>query len=475
MQSPQQVSWPTWAALEGLYAQQRAAFAGDSYPSLAARDARLARLAGLLREHAAALAAAVSRDFGNRSVHETQLLELFPTLQAIRHARRHLRTWMRPARRGVTVWFKPGRARIESQPLGVVGIIAPWNYPISLAIEPLAGALAAGNRAMVKLSEFAPATSALLAELVAATFAPAEVAVVQGDATVAGAFARLPFDHLLFTGSTRVGASVMRAAADLLTPVTLELGGKSPALVAPDYPLPHAVARILAGKCLNAGQTCIAPDYALVPAERVDEFVALARQEFAASYPDWRTTPDYTSVVNARHFERLIGYLEDARAKGAVIVPLAAGEPDRESRRIPATILLNVRDGMQVMRDEIFGPLLPLVPYRDLGEAIAYINARPRPLSLCCFDRNRARTERVLRETVSGGVTVNDALLHYAQPGLPFGGVGPSGMGRYHGREGFDAFSHRKAVFVQSRWNGMALFKPPYGRRFEAIVRLLLR
>lgn len=386
---------------------------------------------------------------------------------------------MKPRRRAVSIWFWPGRARVIAQPLGVVGIIVPWNYPLSLAIEPLGAALAAGDRAMVKMSEFTPATASLLADLVALSFAPDEVTIVQGDVSVAQAFASLPFDHLLFTGSTRVGASVMHAAADNLTPVTLELGGKSPALVGPDYPLGHAVERILAGKCLNAGQTCIAPDYVLLPAERMDGFVALARQEFAKRYPQWRTTPDYTAVVNDRHFDRLMGYLEDATAKGATVVSLAGSHadsaPDRATRRVPPTLLLNVRDEMQVMRDEIFGPLLPVIPYRELGEAIAYINARPRPLSLYCFDRDSARIKRVLHETVSGGVTVNDTLLHYAQPGLPWGGVGPSGMGQYHGRDGFDTFSHHKGAFLQSRWNAMGMFKPPYGKRFDMIVKRLLR
>jgi coniferyl-aldehyde dehydrogenase len=461
--------------LQVLFARQRAAFAAESDPGRAVRERRLAALAGLLRDHAAALADAVCRDFGNRSVHETQLLELFPTLQAIRHTRRRLKSWMKPRRRGVSLWFQPGRARVRFQPVGVVGIIAPWNYPLSLAIEPLAAALAAGNRALVKMSELTPATAALLAELMAKTFAPDEVAIVQGDASVAQAFARLSFDHLLFTGSTRVGSSVMHAAADNLTPVTLELGGKSPALVGPDYPLGHAVERILAGKCLNAGQTCIAPDYVLLPADRVEAFATRARVEFALRFPDWLTTPDYTSVVNDRHFDRLLGTLEDAKAKGAQVVPLTQGGPDRVTRRFPPMLLLNVRDDMQAMREEIFGPLLPVVPYRELGEAIGYINARPRPLSLYCFDRDGARVERVLRETVSGGVTVNDTLLHYAQSDLPFGGIGPSGMGRYHGREGFETFSHRKAVFLQSRLNGMGLFKPPYGKRFEALVKRMLK
>ena len=455
--------------------RQRAAFARDPFPVREVRDARLETLEHLLKDNADAIAAAISQDFGHRAVQETQLLELFPTLQAIRHARKQLKAWMRPRRRGVSMWFKPGRAEVVAQPLGVVGIIVPWNYPVSLAIEPLAAALAAGNRVMLKMSEITPATGALIADLLSRGFGADEVAVIQGDAEVARAFAKLPFDHLLFTGSTRVGTSVMGAAAEHLTPVTLELGGKSPVILGPDYPLEHAVARILAGKCLNAGQTCIAPDYVLLPADRIPGFIEQAKREFASSYPDWQHTPDYTAVVNDRHFARLMGYLQEARAKGARIVPLGEGEPDPKTRRISPTLILDAPDDLRVMQDEIFGPLLPVVPVREVGEAIAYVCARPRPLSLYIFDRDRSRIGRVMRETTSGGVTVNDTLLHYAQPALPFGGVGPSGIGRYHGPEGFDTFSNLKGVFRQSRWNGMGLFKPPYRKRFAVMIQQLLR
>lgn len=460
--------------MQDLFDRQKAAFAAEPYPDRERRDARLAALERLLRDNADTLASAISRDFGHRAVQETQLLELFPALQAIRHARRHLKRWMRPRRHGVTVWFQPGRAEVLPQPLGVVGIVAPWNYPVSLAIEPLAAALAAGNRAMVKVSEAASATGALLASLLGRAFRPDEVAAVQGDAEAARAFVKLPFDHLLFTGSTRNGVSVMSAAAERLTPVTLELGGKSPAILGPDYPLAHAVSRILAGKCLNAGQTCIAPDYVLLPPARIAEFIEQAKREFATCYPDWRRAPDYTAIVNDRHFARLTGYLDEARAKGARVVPLAEGAPDPATRKFPPMLVLDAGDSLRVMQEEIFGPLLPLVPCQDVGDAIAYVNARPRPLSLYCFDRDGDRVNRILRETASGGVTVNDTLLHYAQPSLPFGGVGPSGMGSYHGLAGFDTFSNLKGVFRQSRLNGMALFKPPYGRRFAVLIRRLL-
>jgi acyl-CoA reductase-like NAD-dependent aldehyde dehydrogenase len=464
------------ALLHERFAAQRAAFAREPYPDEATRDRRLGALEKLLGDHADAIADAVSRDFGHRSRHETQLLELFPSLEAVRWARRHVRRWMKARRRATSLWFLPGRSRVIAQPLGVVGVIVPWNYPVYLAIGPLVAALAAGNRALVKMSELAPATGALLGDLVRAHFDPDEVAVATGDVEVARAFAALPFDHLLFTGSTGVGRSVMRAAAENLTPVTLELGGKSPALVAPDYPIGHAAERIMIGKLMNAGQTCIAPDYALVPAARVGEFVAAVRQVVAECYPDPLVSPDYSSIIDARHFARLAGYVDEARAQGAEVVTLPAGAaPDPAARRIPPTLLVGAPETCRVMREEIFGPILPVVPYADFDAALAYVNARPRPLALYCFDRDAARIRRVLTGTVSGGVTLNDTILHIAQDDLPFGGVGPSGMGHYHGYDGFLALSKQKGVFRQSRLNAMALFKPPYGKTFERLVGFLLR
>jgi acyl-CoA reductase-like NAD-dependent aldehyde dehydrogenase len=465
------------ANLAQRFDAQRAAVARAPYPDAAARNRRLAALERLLRDNAAAIADAVSRDFGHRSTHETRLLELFPSLEAVRHARRHLRKWMKPKRRATSLWFLPGRAQVIAQPLGVVGIIVPWNYPVYLAIGPLVAALAAGNRALVKMSELVPATGALLAELVRAAFDPDEVAIVTGDAELGRAFAALPFDHLLFTGSTGVGRAVMRAAAENLTPVTLELGGKSPAIVGPDYPIEAAAERILVGKLMNAGQTCIAPDYALVPAARLREFVDAARRVVAACYPDPLRSPDYSSIIDARHFARLAGYIDEAQAQGAEVLMLGPTgvAPDAGTRRIPPTLLVGAPDSCRVMREEIFGPILPVIPYASFDDALAYVNARPRPLALYCFDRDESRIRRVLTETVAGGVTLNDTILHIAQDDLPFGGVGPSGMGQYHGYDGFLAFSKQKGVFRQARVNAMALFKPPYGKTFERLIAFLLR
>ncbi len=463
--------------LEDLFARQRRAFVRDANPSLRERQRRLDNLERLLLRHTEELAGAIDADFGHRSRDETRLLEVFPSIEGMRHARRHLASWIRPQWRPVSLWFQPGRARIVTQPLGVVGVIAPWNYPLLLALAPLTAALAAGNRAMVKMSEFTPRTAALFADLAGRYFTAEELGVVQGDAEVGKAFAALPFDHLLFTGSTQVGYSVMRAAAANLTPVTLELGGKSPAIVAPDYPIEHAAERILIGKTMNAGQTCIAPDYVLLPRGRTEAFLAAARVVVARCYPDLARTPDYSTIINDRHFGRLLGYVEEARDKGARVESLSRSlpQPDGLSRRIPPMALTGVSDEMQVMRDEIFGPLLPIVEYDDIAAAIAYVNSRPRPLALYHFDRDSNRIERVLRETISGGVTINDTILHIAQDSLPFGGVGASGMGHYHGREGFDAFSKRKGVFLQSRLSAIGLLRPPYGRLFDALVRFLLR
>ena len=462
--------------LEAGFARHREAFARQPFPDAPRRIERLSRLEALVRENADAWAEAISRDFGNRSRHETQLLELFPSLEAIRHARRHVRRWMRPERRPTNFWFLPGSSQVLPQPLGVVGIVVPWNYPLYLAIGPLVPALAAGNHAMVKMSETTPATGDLLATLAARYFEEGELTVVNGGPEVAQAFCRLPFDHLLFTGSTGIGRHVMRSAAENLTPVTLELGGKSPAIVGRGYSVEEAAGRILYGKCLNAGQTCIAPDYALVPEGSVGPFVEAAKRTVASLYPTLAGNPDYTSIVDERHRRRLDRLLLDATQKGATAIEVnPAGEDVAAAGKRAPTLLVDVDDSMAVMREEIFGPLLPVIAYGSLEEAIDFVNARPRPLALYVFETRRDAVDQVIRNTVSGGVTVNETILHIAQDDLPFGGVGDSGMGQYHGREGFDAFSKRKAVFRQSGLNGLKLFRPPYGGRFEKLARLLMR
>ena len=437
----------------------------------------LARLADTVKRHADELVRAVSGDFGRRSRHVTQSADLMTTLGEIRHLRKHLRRWMRPRRAPVNAAFLPARGELLPQPLGVVGIMAPWNYPIQLLLIPLADAIAAGNHVMAKPSEFAPRTAEVLAKVVSESFPPDRVILVQGDAELGAAFSRLRFDHLLFTGSTAVGRKVMAAAAPNLTPVTLELGGKSPALVAPGYDLRHAAARIAVGKCFNAGQTCVAPDYVLVPRGDRDTFARLLLAELRRLYPGLAGNPDYTAIVNARQAARLRDMLEEARDHGVTVLQY---RPEQEApppgiELLPPTLLLDPPDHLQVMREEIFGPLLPLKSYDSHEEAIAYILERERPLAFYPFDRDRRRLQRSLEAVVAGSVCVNDTLIQFGQDELPIGGVGASGMGRYHGEAGFLTFSHMQPVMRQSRLNGVGLFDPPYGRVADFLLRLLMR
>jgi len=462
---------------ERIFAAQRAAFARERYPSLAVRRDRLARLMSLLTTHERRFVDAVDHDFGGRSSQETRLAELFIVTSEIAEAQRMLPRWMRAERVATPLHLLPGRARIERQPVGVAGIVSPWNYPVQLALAPLVGALAAGNRAMLKPSELTPATSALLAELAAGAFAEDEVAVVLGDASVGQAFVHLPFDHLFFTGSTAVGRAVALAAAENLTPVTLELGGKSPVLVAPDADLALAAPRIVAGKLLNAGQTCIAPDYALVPQGREDEFVAAITAAATRLYPSFLGNGDYTSIVSERHAQRLAALIDDARSRGARIVTLdpAHETPRAGSRKMLPVLVVGADDSMQVMREEIFGPILPVETYASLDDAVARIASRPHPLAFYWFGGTGARMGRVLADTLAGGVTVNDTLWHFAHRNLPFGGIGASGLGAYHGEASFLTFTHRKPVFVQPRLAASKLLYPPYGKAFEKVLAVLKR
>ncbi|MFK0086003.1 coniferyl aldehyde dehydrogenase [Pseudomonas sp. NPDC090755] len=461
--------------LTGQFNAQRQAFAGNPMPPAAQRLQWLKNLRQLLVTQQDALIAAIGEDFSGRSADETRLAELMPSVQGLQHAERHLKKWMKASPRKVGLAFQPASAKVLYQPLGVVGVIVPWNYPLFLAIGPLTCALAAGNRVMLKLSEATPATGLLLKRLLASVFPEDLVSVALGEADVGEAFSRLPFDHLLFTGATSIGRHVMLAAAQNLTPVTLELGGKSPAIVSTSVPLADAAERIAFGKTLNAGQTCVAPDYVLVPRERLDDFAAAYQSAVHRFYPTLADNPDYSAIINPRHLARLEGYLADARDKGARIIDLYPQEA-RQGRRLPPHLLLQVNDQMRVMQDEIFGPLLPLVPYDRLDEALAYINQRPRPLALYYFGYDRAEQHKVLEQTHSGGVCLNDTLLHVAQDDLPFGGVGPSGMGHYHGHEGFLTFSKAKAVFAKQRFNAARLIYPPYGKSLLKLVyKLFIR
>ena len=457
-------------ALEPLLAAQRAAYRANPMPSAEQRRAWLKALRELILSEKQALIEAVSRDFSNRAAEETLLAEIMPSLHGIDYASKRLGKWMKPSRRSVGLAFQPAAAKVVYQPLGVVGVIVPWNYPLYLAFGPLIGALAAGNRVMIKMSESTPATSQLVKELLARIFPEDMVAVVLGEAEVGQAFSRLPFDHLLFTGATSIGKHVMRAAAENLVPVTLELGGKSPAIVSADVPLADAAERIAFGKTMNAGQTCVAPDYVLVPQDRLEGFVAAYRAAVQRFYPKLENNPDYTAIINERQLGRLKGYIADAEAKGAQLVPLFPGD---QGRRLAHSLVLNVSDEMKLMQEEIFGPLLPIVPYQRLDEAFAYINDRPRPLALYYFGYDKGEQQRVLHETHSGGVCLNDTLLHVAQDDMPFGGVGPSGMGHYHGHEGFLTFSKAKGVLIKQRFNAARLIYPPYGTAIQKLIQKL--
>lgn len=462
--------------LGSIFEAQRHARAGAPYPHWPERRARLEKLRDLLFDHEAEIIAAIDADFGGRSAFNTRLAELFPSVHELKVMLREGRKWMAPRRASTAKWFLPARSSILPQPLGVVGIIVPWNYPLILAIGPLSAAVAAGNRVMLKMSEFTPAFSALFARLIADRFPASEVAVVNGGAEVAAAFSALPFDHLLFTGSTAVGRKVMAAASANLTPVTLELGGKSPAVVTPGYPLAHAVERILVGKLINGGQTCIAPDYVLLPRSDVPAFVDKVRTAVGQMYPAGLADPDYCSIVNDRQYGRLRDWIEGARAAGARIVPLFTGVAhDDAAHRLAPCLVLDAPGDCQLMQEEIFGPVLPVVAYDSVDEAIEYIDSRPRPLALYWFDRDSARTRNALLRTTAGGVTVNDTLLHFAQDSLPFGGVGASGMGHYHGAWGFETFSKLKPVLWQSRLNAVGVFNPPTGAAARALLSRMLR
>jgi coniferyl-aldehyde dehydrogenase len=460
--------------MRATFEAQRAACAREPIPSVARRRAQLESLAAMIKAAETGIAQAISDDFGHRAWQETALLEVFTSLEAIRYTARHVARWAKPERRPVSIWNRPGYARLHKQPLGIVGIVVPWNYPLYLAAGPLVSALAAGNRAMIKMSEYTPRFGALWAQLLGTTFPAEEVAVVNGGIEIAQEFGRLPFDHLIFTGSTAVGREVMRAAAENLTPVTLELGGKSPAIVCQDYPVELAARRILFGKCANAGQTCVAPDYVLIPTDKVAAFVGAARDAVTGFFPTL-ASGDYTSIASERQYARLTAYLDDARAKGATEHPLHAEPSAAAARRLSPVALTGATADMRVMQEEIFGPILPVIPYTTLDEAIAFVNARPRPLALYAFSEDRRAIDRILSATVSGGVTVNDTMLHVAQDALPFGGIGPSGMGVYHGREGFDALSKLRGVYHQRRYNPFSLLFPPYGERFSRLIRIMLR
>ncbi|PHS25789.1 MAG: coniferyl aldehyde dehydrogenase [Robiginitomaculum sp.] len=458
--------------MQTILEKQRAAFRAEPNPSYELRDEWLGRLATMISKNADEIAETVSEDFGHRSKVETRLADVAALITEIKHARAHLKKWMRVEKRPVALQFKPAKNEIRYMPKGVVGIISPWNYPFQLAISPLIAALSAGNRAMIKPSELTPRTSALTKRLLGEIFDEDLVAVVTGDASVAQEFSTLNFDHMLFTGSTKVGRFVMEAAAKNLTPVTLELGGKSPTIIDHDYPLKTAAERILSGKLLNSGQTCIAPDYVLAPKDQIEATAKELTKVCRKFYKTIHDNDDYTAIISEQHFARLNALVEDAREKGANIIEIYPEEAKTSSnvRKMPPKLVTNVTPDMAIMQEEIFGPLLPLVPYESLDDAIEFVGDRAHPLALYVFSDNKTVVERMSNEVLAGGMAVNDTLMHITQNDLPFGGVGDSGIGAYHGRDGFLTFSHAKATFRQSKINGRSLLFPPYGKNIERIL-----
>ncbi len=476
--SPTPATDETIATLRPRFDAQRAAFAARPPRSVAERRQSLDALADVVRRNEQALIEAISADFGRRAAQETRLLEWMPLLDEIRHIRARLPRWMRPERVSANWTFLPSRARTESQPLGVVGVIGAWNYPLLLNLSPLANALGAGNQVMIKPSERAPATAELLARMMAEAFAPEHVHVVTGGPDVSAAFSALPFDHLLFTGSTATGRKVMQAAAANLTPVTLELGGKSPALVHAGFRIEDAADRIVGAKLWNGGQTCVAPDYALVPRAEIDAFAAAASAVIQRRWPQAEGNPDYTHMIDARAWGRMQAMVDDARERGARVLQPQPPEGESGSGAFPPTLVIGASREMAVMQEEIFGPVLPVIGYERLEDALALIRTGDRPLAMYYFDHDRARIARVLAGTHAGGVTLNDCIFYLAQHRLPFGGIGASGMGAYHGIDGFRTFSHRKAVLAQSGITARVLgrlVRPPYGPMTEHLLSFMGR
>ncbi len=456
--------------------RQRAAHIADGPPSAELRIDRIDRAIGLVVDNADEIVEALVTDFGHRSREESLLSNVSGSIEPLKFAKKNLRSWMRSEKRKpmFPLNLMGAKAEVRHQPLGVVGVISPWNFPMNLTFGPLAGILAAGNRVMIKPSEFTPECSVLMERMFASAFDETEIAVFTGGPEVGAAFGGLPFDHLLFTGATGIGRHVMRAAAENLVPVTLELGGKSPVFIGRSANLKSTAQKIMAGKMMNAGQICLAPDYVFVAEEQKAPLVEALKESVSEMFSSLADNPDYTSIINQRHRDRLEGYLAEARAQGADVVEMNPGGEDfvsSEHCKMAPALVLEPDDKMAIMTEEIFGPLLPIKSYDQIDEAIDYVNDRDRPLAIYYFGNDNAEQERVLSRTTSGGVTINDVIMHVSMEDLPFGGVGHSGMGSYHGREGFKTFSHARAVLKQSRIDVGAMMRPPYGDKIRNMVK----
>lgn len=460
-------------SLTTIFEAQKSAYKRNPYADATLRKYRLNRLDEMLQKYEQPFADAIAKDFGTRTIDETRFLDVFTSFAGIRHARKKVKSWMKPQRRPVSLLFQPAKARILYQPLGVVGIVVPWNYPLYLALGPMVCAMAAGNHVMVKMSESTPLFGQCFQQACQEFFNEDEVCIVNGGIDVAVEFTQLDFDHLLYTGSTAVGKKVMAAAAENLTPVTLELGGKSPTIVDTQCDLVKAVQRIVIGKLVNAGQTCVAPDYVLLPESLLEPFIEQAKIAAEHYYPDWKNQ-DYTSIINDKEYQRQLQMVDELKG-GFRIEPLLSGDDIDHARKVCPRIVVNPDSHCISVQQEIFGPLLPVITYRHISEAINYVNQGERPLALYVFSQNKNTIKQILTQTHSGGVAVNDCLLHVAQEELPFGGIGPSGMGHYHGKEGFVTFSKAKSIFYQSRINGASLLTPPYKGFTRKLLALLTR
>lgn len=468
---------PEIQRMHDALAAQKIAYSQNSMPSAHERIERIARLRRTLVKYQDEIAAAISQDFGNRSVHETKIGEIMTCLEQCNYYSKHLTAWMKPSKRHVAALHQPSKAWVQYQPLGVIGIMAPWNYPLLLAVGPLICALAAGNHAMLKISSSSAAFGRVLERALAEVFPNDLVTVINGGGAISDAFCRLPFDQIVFTGSSAIGKTVMAAAAENLVPVILELGGKSPAIIHPSMSLKDAAERIAAGKLWNAGQTCVAPDYVFLPRGSTGEFVKHMRQYATTMYPTLRNNPDYTSIVNDKQYNRLQGYLDNARENGAEFFEFNPANEDLSAvRKIAPTVIANVTRDMDVCQNEIFGPILPVIEYDDIDETINYINAGERPLALYYFDYDADRAEYMARRTHSGHFGINQVLTHVAQDDLPFGGIGNSGMGKYHGQEGFYSMSHARSVMLKPRFYAFKMILPPFGKPIHKIIlKTLLR
>ena len=462
--------------LSELFQRQRSSYLAAPNPDHDMRRERLTQLKAAVLRFKTPLVEALSQDYGHRSVDDSLISDIMPVINNINYSLKNLKRWLKPSARHAGILLAPAKVTVHYQPLGVIGIIVPWNFPVMLSIGPLVTAIAAGNHAMLKLSEFTPATNQVIKQLLAEVFDESHVAVIEGEADVAAEFSALPFDHLLFTGSTTVGRHVMRAAANNLTPVTLELGGKSPVIIAPDMSLEIAVERMIYGKCLNAGQICVAPDYVLCPKAKVDDFIAAYRAKFKTMYGVINNNKDYGSIINTHQFDRIITVLNDAKAKGARVISATDEAINSQNRKLATQLITNTNEDMLLMQEEIFGPLLPIIGYNSLDEAIQYINYRARPLALYIMSFDEPCQQKILQQTHSGGVCINETVFHVAADDAPFGGIGPSGMGHYHGKEGFLTFSHAKTVLSRGRFNTGKFVYPPYGTFIQRmLMKLFLR